>query len=109
MRLIARLPETKQASFLVDSLRNGGFDRKDLIISDLAKEQVWNSPEQAADEVAFTKTEREGLWEIGTYASGIKGLEGTKGILVAVEAPKHDAARIMTMMLDSGAIEIIQD
>lgn len=109
MRLIARLPDTKQASFLVDTLKNDGFDRKDLIVSDLAQDQNWNSPEQAADEVAFIKTERDGLWEIGTYASGIKGLKGNEGILVAVEAPKHDATRVRTMMEQSGAVEIIQD
>lgn len=109
MRLIARLPDTKQASFLVDSLRNGGFDRKDLIVSDLAKDQNWNSPEQAADEVSFIKTERDGLWEIASYASGIKDLRGNEGILVAVEAPKRDATRIRSMMEQSGAVEIIQD
>jgi len=36
MRLIAGMPDTRQVGFLVDTLRNGGFDRKDMIISDLA-------------------------------------------------------------------------
>ena len=109
MRLVAVLPDQRQAGFLVDSLRNGGFDRKDMIISNIGEEQTWRSPEQAADEVSFTQTEREGLWEIGTFAEGVVGLKSKQGIIVAVEAPKHDFDRIRAMMEQSGAVEIIQD
>lgn len=109
MRLIARLPDIRQASFLIDTLRNGGFDRKDLIVSDLAIKQEWDNLQEAADELAFIKTEREGLGEIGTFASGIKGLQGKEGIIVAVETPKHDTTRVRAMMEQSGAVEIIQD
>lgn len=112
MRLIARMPDTRQVGFLVDTLRNGGFDRKDMIISDLAKtdDARRRNPEEVADEIAFIKTEREGLWEAGAFADGIKGLDpGKKGILVAVETPKHEADRVRSMMEQSGAIEIIQD
>ena len=49
MRLIAVLPDVRQVGFLVDSLRNAGFDRKDLIISDLAEDQEWGSFEEAAE------------------------------------------------------------
>lgn len=109
MRLIAVLPDQKQVGFLVDSLRNEGFDRKDMIISSLAEDESWHSPEEAADEVAFIKTEREGLWETGTFTNGIKGLKSTQGIIVAVEAPKRDTTRIRAAMEQSGAVEIIQD
>lgn len=112
MRIIARLPDTRQVGFLVDTLRNGGFDRKDMIISDLAdvKGQRLDDPEEVADEIAFIKTEREGLWETGAFADGIKGLNpGKRGIIVAVETPKHEADRVRAMMEQSGAIEIIQD
>lgn len=109
MRLIAVLPDQRQASFLIDSLRNGGFDRKDLIISSLAEDKSWHSPEEAADEVAFIKTEREGLWEIGAFADGIKGLKSKQGVIVAVETPKRETDRIRAMMEQSGAIEILQD
>lgn len=109
MRLIAVMPDQRQAGFLVDSLRNGGFDRKDLIVSSLAEDESWHRPEEANEEVAFIKTEREGLWETGTFANGIKGLKSTEGVIVAVEAPKHESDRIRVMMEQSGAVEIIQD
>ena len=39
MRLVARIPDERQVSALVDSLRNIGFDRGDMIISSLADEE----------------------------------------------------------------------
>ena len=109
MRLVARFPDQRQVSALVDTLRNAGFDRKDMIISDLAEEQKWNSIEDAADEIAFIKTERNGLGEIETFAEGVKGLKGTEGIIVAVKTPKHESDRVRSMMEQSGAVEIVQD
>lgn len=112
MRLIARMPDTKQASFLIDTLRNGGFDRKDLIVSDLADAagQRHTDPAEVAGEVPFIKTEREGLWETGPFADGIQGLDPQKrGIIVAVKTPKHEADRVRAMMEQSGAVEIVQD
>ncbi|MFZ5986238.1 MAG: hypothetical protein ACOYWZ_03810 [Bacillota bacterium] len=110
MRLIARLPDERQVGALVDSLRNSGFDRKDMIVSDMAKEQKFNSVEEATDAgVSLIKTERDGLGELETFAEGIKGLKGDEGIIVAVKTPKHDAQRVREIMEQSGAVEIIQD
>lgn len=111
MRLVARMPDKRQVGFLVDTLRNGGFDRKDMIISDMADvdERLLKNPEEVADEISFIKTERDGLWETGAYANGIEGLKSRKGILVAVKTPKHEADRVRAMMEQSGAVEIIQD
>jgi len=54
MRIVALMPDEGQVGFLVDSLRNEGFDRKDMIISDLAKTRdERNNTEDAADEIAF--------------------------------------------------------
>ena len=109
MRLIARFPNNKQASFLVDSLRNIGFDRRDMIISDLAEIQEFRTVDNAAREISFIKTERQGFDEIETFSSGIEGLKGEKGIIVAVKTPKHEASRVREIMEQSGAVEIIQD
>ncbi|QNB44917.1 hypothetical protein BR63_00380 [Thermanaerosceptrum fracticalcis] len=109
MRLIARFPNKEQVGFLVDSLRNSGFDRKDMIISDLGEEQEFKSIEDAAEEMPLIKTELESLSKVGTFGDSIKGLKGRDGIIVAVELPKHDATRVREMMEQSGAVEIIQD
>ncbi len=109
MRLIARFPDQRQASGLIDSLRNVGLDRRDMIVSSLAKEQEYHSLDTAAENMIFIKSEREGLGELGTFAEGVKGLKGKEGILVAVETSKHNTNRIREIMEESGAVEIVQD
>lgn len=109
MRLVARFPDQRQVGALVDSLKNAGFDRKDMIISDLADTQVFSTTEEAAQEISFIKTERNGLGEIESFSSGIKGLEGKEGIIVAVKTPKHESTIVRSMMEQSGAVEIVQD
>ena len=109
MRLIGRFADQREASALIDSLRNIGLDQKDMIVSSFDKEEKFHSFKDAVDEVAFIKSEREGLGELGTFAEGISGLEGREGILVAVETSKHNSNRIREIMEQSGAKEIIQD
>lgn len=109
MRLIARFPDQRQVGALIDSLRNAGFDRKDMIISDLADTQVFDTVEEASQEISFIKTERNGLGEIESFASGIKGIEGKQGIIVAVKTPKHESTIVRSIMEQSGAVEIVQD
>lgn len=111
MRLVALMPDTGQVGFLVDSLRNAGFDRKDLIISDLAKagEERGRDPGEYADEIAYVKTERDELWETAPFADGIEGMNATRGVLVAVECPKHSTSRVRQIMEQSGAAKIYQD
>lgn len=113
MRLVAWMPNQEQVGSLVDSLRKAGFDRRDMIISDLAdaEKQRRLDPEEMTDEVAFIKTERDGLWEAGAFVDGIKGFnpEGKSGVVVAVKTPKHEADRVRAIMEQSGAAEVIQD
>lgn len=109
MRIIGRFMDKRQVGAAVDSLRNIGFDRKDMIISDMAEEQKFNTIEEAAEEIAWTKTERNGQGEIEPFWQGIKGLEGREGILVAVEGPKHSGSKIREVLEQSGAVEIVQD
>lgn len=110
MRLIARMPDQQQVSALVDSLRNIGYDRSDMIISNLADEQEFKSVEEATEKgISMIKTERNSLNDVGTFAEGIEGLKGETGILVAVKTPKNDASKVREIMEQSGADEVIQD
>jgi hypothetical protein len=109
MRIVAVFPDQRQVGGFMDSLRNIGFDRKDMIISDFTKEQKFTSVEDAAKEITFVQTEREGLGELGTFADGIKGLKSAEGIIVAVEMPKHESDKVREIAEQNGATEIIQD
>ncbi len=109
MRIIGRYPDERQVGAAVDSLRNAGFDRGDMIISNLADESEWHNTKDAAREIIFVKTERDGLGEIGNFAEGVKGLTGEEGIVVAVKTPKHESDRVRAILEQTGAVEIIQD
>lgn len=110
MRLIARMPDRQQASALVDSLRNMGIDRGEMIVSDMADEQEFSSVEEATDKgISMIKTERNGLNDTETFSEGIEGLKGETGIIVAVKTSKHNASKVRGIMEESGAVEIEQD
>ncbi|HWR61593.1 MAG TPA: hypothetical protein VN580_08285, partial [Clostridia bacterium] len=91
MRLIARFSDKRQIGALVDSLKNAGFDRKDMIISDLADAQVSNTVEEAAE-------------ELQSFAGGSMEPEGENGIIVAVKTPKHESTIVRSLMEQSGAV-----
>ncbi len=108
MRIIGRFDNPGQLGAAVDSLRHLGFDRKDMIISTIESSDYAN-PEEAADEIAFIKTERDGLWESASYTDGIKELAGKTGMIVAVNASKHQSDKVRTALIQSGALEVFQD
>ncbi|MEG6616640.1 hypothetical protein V6C27_09465 [Peptococcaceae bacterium 1198_IL3148] len=111
MRLVARFKDKKQVNFLVDSLERGGFNRDDLIISDLQSTETHplGSADEVAEEVAFVKRESDSLWNTASYGEDFPALAGKNGTIVAVELPKHDVTRVQQMMEDAGADEIIKD
>ncbi|MZP29971.1 hypothetical protein GTO91_09670 [Heliobacterium undosum] len=109
MRLIARFMNKEQVSALVDTLRNGGFDRKDMIISNLWEEQAFDNFAEAAHDLPFLKTERDGLGEVETFGDGVEGLDDKEGFVVAFKMPRHEIDRVRAMMEQSGAVEIVQD
>jgi hypothetical protein len=109
LRLIARFPDKEQIGSLVDSLRNVGFDRKDMIISDLTEKQELDNIRDAAREVPLVKTETDSLSSIAPIGDGIMELRGKEGIMVSIELPKHSTNRVREIMEQSGAVEIIQD
>lgn len=104
-RIIGVLPDQRQAGGLVDSLKIAGFDRKDMIVSDVNKNFA---PGTNPDEAPYIQLERDGLWEGTAFTNFLRG-EIDQGIVVAVEAPKHEAGRIREIMEQNGAIKIMQD
>lgn len=109
MRIAGRFPDQRQVGIVVDSLRNLGLDRKDMIISDFAKEPM--TDHQRLTEEIMVESERDSIrvGEKGSFANGFEGFKDRHGILVAVEIPKHFTPKVREVMEQSGASEIIQD
>lgn len=106
MKITAVMPRRDQASALVDSLKNIGFDRKDMIITDMYKsmEDLGNMIDNTID----LKTEREGFGEKKPYTDFYLD-DAEYGILVSLEAPRNELNKIREIMEQCGATNIIQD
>lgn len=110
MRLVAIMPDREQVGFLVDSLRQAGFERDDMIITDLAgPRQETAVPNEVVEEMIFIESEREGLWEAQDFFSGVSDDTYNFGVAVAVEVPKHAADRVRRIMEENGAVKIYSD
>lgn len=104
MRVIGVFERENQIGSLVDSLKNVGIDRKDIIISDKPKTNNRNS---ALDKV-YIKSETDSLASFSTLSDTMPK-EAEEGILVAVEIPKKNTSQIREIMEQSGASKIILD
>ncbi len=111
MRLAARMPDSQQVSFLIDTLKNMGLSRKDMIICNLDDQQQRdNKKEVLKEEILIqTKTESISIDSPETYTEGINDLQNMEGILVVVEIPRHSIQKVKAVMEKSGALEIIRD
>lgn len=104
MRIIGVFERENQIGGLVDSLKNAGIDRDDMIISDKPKTNNRNS---ALDKV-YIKSETDSLASLSTLSDSLPEL-ADEGILVAVEIPRSNATRIREIMEQNGASKIIID
>lgn len=102
MRIIGVFERENQIGGLVDSLKNDGIDRNDIIISDKPKT---NNRHSALDDV-YIKSESDSLSGISTLSDEFPN-ESEKGILVAVEIPKKDAPQIREIMEQNGATKVL--
>ena len=110
MRLVARMPDSQQISFLVDTLKNMGLSRKDMIIFNSDDPQRGSKNEMLEEEVLIqTKTESISIDAPETYIKGIHGLKNREGLIVVVEIPRHSIQKVKAVMEKSGALEIIED
>lgn len=106
MRVIGIFSREEQTSAAIDSLKNMGFDRKDMIVSDTNK--FFNEDRRDPAMVMDIKTEREGLDEKDAFADFIAD-KGEYGIVIAVEVPKGKKDLVKEAMIQSGAKRIIGD
>lgn len=109
MRVTGRFERNSEINYLVDSLRDMGLTRKDLIISSMVDEDEFKSMKEAASERILIKAETDSIRDYHDFSRTFNEFDETYGILVSVEAPKHKATRIKEAMKDAGVMEIIED
>lgn len=105
MRIIAVFEDQKSANQLIDSLKINGYNRKDMIVTNVNK-----FFDNLKDDAINLKTEEESLVHESTYVSNIiNKYEINSGILVILEAPESEANEIMQIMKQNNAIKIVKD
>lgn len=103
MRVIGIMPDKERVGELVDSLKISGFERQDMIITDMEKSF---SQRGENDDTSYLKTESESLVNRDPFTDLLTD-KIDQGIVVAVEASKHQADRARTIMRENGAIKVI--
>jgi hypothetical protein len=110
MRLTARITDRQQVGSLVDSLKNMGIDRSDMIIFDLDEPERTKQDEILKEETLVqSKTESISADPAEAFIAGYQDKGHKEGIIVAVEVPKHSAEKVKDAMVQSGAVEITRD
>lgn len=104
MRVIGILPNKEQVGALIDSLRVSGFEREDMIISEMEKSYT----ERGGEDNIFIKNENDSLNKQDPYTDIFKDT-AHMGVVVAVETSKHQMDRVRTLMKENGAIHILED
>lgn len=104
MRIIGVFPSQEQVGGFIDSLKNYGFDRKDIIVSNVNKT---NYRDSALDNV-YIKTETDSLTSLATL-SDLLDDQIDRDVIISVEIPKTKSTLIREVMEQNGAIKIFQD
>lgn len=103
-RVIGMFPRGDQVGNLVSALREAGFRRQDMIISNA------RPGDRDLSETDFVKSETEELGEVSSYGESV-GMPITQegAVIVAVELEKRRKDEVMDTMRRMGATRIKVD
>lgn len=109
MHLMGKFLDPSEVGGVVDTLKNSGIQRRDMIISTYAQEKFEEMEAQTESSITNIKSDQDDLGEIQTFVEGVKLLDESNGIVVSVKAARHKAQEVKSVMEQSGAVEIIVD
>ncbi len=96
---------------MVDSLRNSGIQRRDMIISAVDEEKFQSMRNDVEDNraSAVVKTGQDDPGQLEAFVESVNDLSDLHddaGIVVYVKAARHKAQEVKSIMEQSGAAEI---
>ncbi len=107
MYVIGKFGDPGQVGGLLDTLKNSGILRKDIIISTYDEEKFvemetdMHSPLPTLKSVQYNKSQLE------AFIQNVKQLSEENGIVVSVKCAKHKAQEVKNVMEQSGVMEIV--
>lgn len=99
-RVIGIFLTQEQASAVIDDLKGKGFDRRDMIVSELS--------DDAGTMSISIKNETDSLTDNEGFAQ-MNDIEGGSGIIVSVEVPTYKRGSIAEVMRQRGAVDLRLD
>lgn len=108
INIIGRFLEPDQVGGLVDSLKNCGIQRRDMIISSFDEQKFQSMKADVKDNQtsAVIKTDQDDPGRLEAFVESLDELKEDDGIVVYVKAAKHKAQEVKSVMEQSGAVEI---
>ncbi|MDP4181107.1 MAG: hypothetical protein Q8942_08460 [Bacillota bacterium] len=92
---------------MVDSLKNSGIQRRDMIISAYDQEKFESMSEDADRSDPVIMSDQDDNGELKAFVEGVKHLDEEDGIVVSVKVARHKAQEVKSVMEQSGAFEIV--
>ena len=94
---------------LVDTLKNSGIQRRDMIISSYDEEKFESMSTDASAVIPAIMSDQDDPGQLKAFVEGVKNLHGDEGIVVSVRAAKRKAEEVKSVMEQSGAVDIVVD
>jgi hypothetical protein len=109
IHILGRFNDQSQIGGLVDTLKNSGIQRRDIIISDFDNVKFDSMTTDTDPARPVIMSDQDDPGELKAFVQGVKELEEDNGIVVFVKAARKKAQEVKSVMEQSGAIEIIED
>ena len=107
MHVIGKFGDPEQVGALVDTLKNSGILRKDIIISAYDEEKFEKIEEDLNSPIPTLLTVQFDENQFKAFIQNVKQLDDENGIVVSVRCAKHKATEVKSVMEQSGVMEII--
>jgi hypothetical protein len=109
MFVIGKFGDPEQVGGLVDTLKNSGILRKDIIISTYDEEKFKEIENDLHSEIPTLTSSQYNKSQLEAFIQNVKQLNEENGIVVSVKCAKHKAQEVKSVMEQSGVMEIIID
>ena len=109
MNIIGKFGDPGQVGGLIDTLKNSGILRKDIIISTYDEEKFEEMDADMHSDLPTLLTAKYDQSQLDAFIQNTKQLSEENGIVVSVKCAKHKAEEVKSVMEQSGVMEIIVD
>ena len=107
MHVTGKFGDPGQVGGLVDTLKNSGILRKDIIISAYDEEKFEELEEDLNAPVQSLKSAQFDQSQLQAFVKNVKQLNEENGIVVSVKCAKHKAEEVKSVMEQSGVMEVV--